>query len=109
MQSEFKSRRPDLKKFQKKVEDFVCEKCGFAVSGNGYTNHCPKCLWSKHVDVNPGDRASECGGMMEPISIENKNSEMRIQHECKRCGFKKYNKVQRDDSTEEIIKLSSTN
>ena len=53
-----------MKKFIKVKEDFVCEHCGAEVKGDGYTNHCPKCLWSKHVDVHPGDRAAECGGMM---------------------------------------------
>ena len=43
--------------FTRKVEDFTCEHCGREVHGNGYTNHCPHCLHSKHVDVNPGDRA----------------------------------------------------
>jgi len=52
-----------FKKFQKKKEDFKCEKCGREVIGTGYTNHCPDCLWSKHVDVNPGDRQSKCLGL----------------------------------------------
>jgi hypothetical protein len=42
------------KRFQKTVEDFVCEHCGHPVAGNGYTNHCSQCLWSKHVDDNSG-------------------------------------------------------
>ncbi|MFA6992594.1 MAG: RNHCP domain-containing protein, partial [Candidatus Gracilibacteria bacterium] len=40
------------KRFSRTIEDFVCEKCGAKVKGDGYTNHCPKCLWSKHVDIN---------------------------------------------------------
>ncbi|MEK7158524.1 MAG: RNHCP domain-containing protein, partial [Patescibacteria group bacterium] len=43
--------------FQRRVEDFTCESCGAQVTGDGYTNHCPQCLVSKHVDVYPGDRA----------------------------------------------------
>ena len=66
------------KRFQKKVEDFVCERCGTFVKGTGYTDHCPKCLWSKHVDVNPGDRKSECLGTMEPIGVEVKSKEYII-------------------------------
>lgn len=50
------------KKFQRQIEDFVCEKCGKEVKGDGYTDHCPRCLRSKHVDVNPGDRRSKCNG-----------------------------------------------
>ena len=49
--------------FIRKTEDFICEHCGREVRGNGYTNHCPYCLWSKHVDINPGDRAAGCGGL----------------------------------------------
>ena len=51
-------------RFTRVVEDFTCGQCGAAVTGDGYTNHCPLCLWSRHVDINPGDRAAECGGLM---------------------------------------------
>jgi hypothetical protein len=91
------------KKFQRKKEDFVCEKCGFKVEGSGYTNHCPKCLWSKHVDVNPGDRAAKCGGMMEPVEIEMKEGEYVITHRCVKCGYQKKNKAAADDNFEEIL------
>ncbi|MBR6751902.1 MAG: RNHCP domain-containing protein, partial [Alphaproteobacteria bacterium] len=47
-----------MKQFVKRVENFTCAHCGAEVFGNGYTNHCPKCLWSRHVDNNPGDRMS---------------------------------------------------
>ena len=59
-----------MKQFQRKKENFVCEHCGQEVIGNGYTNHCPSCLHSKHVDINPGDRAETCGGLMEPVDLE---------------------------------------
>ncbi|MFN2146641.1 MAG: RNHCP domain-containing protein, partial [Anaerolineales bacterium] len=36
-------------KFQRRIEYFICEHCGAEVSGVGFTNHCPVCLWSKHV------------------------------------------------------------
>lgn len=93
-------------KFQRNIEDFKCENCGNEVVGNGYTNHCPKCLYSKHVDINPGDRASSCGGLMEPISIEKKNGEERIIHRCKKCGFEKANKIQKDDNFDLIVEIS---
>jgi Zn finger protein HypA/HybF involved in hydrogenase expression len=94
------------KKFQRNIENFKCENCGNEVTGNGYTNHCPKCLYSKHVDINPGDRASSCGGLMEPISIEKKNGEERIIHRCKKCGFEKANKIEKDDNFDLIIEIS---
>lgn len=95
------------KKFQRTVEDFVCEHCGFEVFGNGYTNHCPRCLWSRHVDKNPGDRAAICNGMMEPASAEQKNGEYIITHRCIKCGLKRNNKSSPDDSIERIVELST--
>jgi Zn ribbon nucleic-acid-binding protein len=85
------------KKFKKKQEDFTCENCGQEVKGNGYTNHCPACLWSKHVDINPGDRASECQGMMQPIRIEMEKQEYILTNECVKCGHIKRNKLAPDD------------
>lgn len=93
------------KKFQRKIEDFVCEQCGQAVLGTGYTDHCPNCLWSKHVDINPGDRAASCGGLMEPVSMEIKGGRKIIYYQCQRCSFKHRVKVAPEDSLDAIIKL----
>jgi hypothetical protein len=92
--------------FQKKIEDFVCEHCGFTVSGSGYTNHCPQCLWSKHVDINPGDRLHECQGMMKPIHVETKNGSYIIIHKCEKCALKKPNKISPKDDFEELTKIN---
>jgi len=70
----------DTKKFKRTKENFTCENCGFLVEGDGYTNHCPRCLWSKHVDINPGDRCSNCFGMMEPIDVFVKSLVTRVDH-----------------------------
>jgi rubrerythrin len=95
------------KKFQRTTENFSCENCGFIVEGNGYTNHCPKCLWSKHVDIHPGDRASNCGGLMKPGTIEQKSGEYIIVHECQKCGHHKRNKVQKEDDFDQVIKITT--
>jgi rubrerythrin len=95
------------KRFQKRVEDFICEKCGNEVKGNGYTDHCPECLWSKHVDINPGDRKSRCGGLMEPIGAEFKSNGYTVYYRCAKCGFKHRVKSAPKDNFEEIIKLTS--
>jgi len=95
------------KRFQKCIEDFICEKCGNKVEGKGYTDHCPQCLWSKHIDVNPGDRKSECGGLMEPIGAEVKNDKYIIYYRCTKCGFKHRVKSTPDDNFDEIIKVAS--
>lgn len=94
------------KKFQRKKEDFVCENCGKIVTGNGYTNHCPACLYSKHVDINPGDRLSVCTGLMEPIGFETKGSGYVILHRCLKCNFKRKNKFSEQDNFDILLKLS---
>src|SRR3989338_5339599 len=83
--------------FKRTIEDFSCEHCGFEVIGNGFTNHCPKCLWSKHVDVYPGDRAHKCGGLMKPLSLLLEKGEHVLVHKCVRCGTTKRNKAAPND------------
>lgn len=95
------------KRFQKKIEDFICEHCGAKTKGSGYTNHCAECLWSKHLDVNPGDRMAICRGMMEPISIEVKRKEYIITYRCRSCNQTRVNKSAPEDNVEELIRLSS--
>lgn len=94
-------------KFQRKLENFTCDHCGYFVQGNGYTNHCPHCLWSKHVDLNPGDRRATCHGMMEPIKVELKQGAYVIKHRCLTCGFEKPNKAARDDNFEVLLVLAA--
>lgn len=93
--------------FKKTTENFVCEYCGKEVEGNGYTNHCPQCLYSKHVDIFPGDRAQKCGGLMKPIGIEKKGKEYTILHKCIKCGFEKPNKAVPEDSFDMIVQISA--
>ena len=89
--------------FFRRIEDFQCEHCGAAVAGDGYTNHCPKCLWSKHVDIEPGDRAAKCGGMMEPVSVERAGDEWILMHRCEKCAHMKRNKMSPDDDFDAIV------
>ncbi len=97
----------DSKKFTRRTEDFLCEHCGYSVVGNGYTNHCPECLWSKHVDINPGDRAESCLGLMEPQSAFQKNGQWTIVHKCLDCGFVRNNKTVTEDSFDQLLILSA--
>lgn len=97
------------KKFQRTKEDFTCGHCGLEVKGNGYTNHCPSCLWSQHVDVNPGDRAAACHGLMEPIALEKKSDVFYIVHKCTKCPHERRNKAVEGDSFNELVKLSTKN
>ncbi len=92
--------------FLRTKEDFVCENCGHKVVGSGYTNHCPKCLWSKHVDIDPGDREEVCKGMMKPIAVETKGGvAVKTLHKCVACGFERPATILNEDSREEIQKL----
>lgn len=97
------------KKFQRKIENFICEKCGDKNIGSGYTNHCKNCLWSKHVDVNPGDRAEKCCGMMEPIKIDFKNGEFMIIHKCLKCGVEKRNILDKKDNFDTTLSIAKKN
>ena len=94
-------------KFKRTTEDFNCAFCGTHVHGNGYTNHCTECLSSLHVDVNPGDRASDCHGLMLADSLEHKKGEMFIVHKCTKCNHVRRNKVSPDDNFEAILALSN--
>ena len=94
------------KGFTKRIEDFTCEVCGAQIQGSGYTDHCPNCLWSKHVDINPGDRQEKCQGLMEPIGAIQEKGQWRIVYRCQKCGRKKINNVHPQDNFEEILKLS---
>lgn len=94
------------KTFKRTIENFVCQNCGFLVEGNGYTNHCTSCLYSKHVDVYPGDRLDKCEGLMKPVSYETEGRVFFVVHECVRCGHKKRNRVGEKDSKDELIKIA---
>lgn len=95
--------------FTRTTEDFKCESCGLFVEGNGYTNHCPQCLFSKHVDNSPGDRANLCGGLMKPIRIEKKGKEYTIIHRCAICSLEKSNKAVPEDDFQMIVQVSAEN
>ena len=95
-----------LSMFKKTIENFTCERCSVSVRGDGYTNHCPKCLWSKHVDVEPGDRAAACGGMMKPIRVEGPTGKYRIIHECEACGIIRPIAIGKDDDMQTILGLA---
>jgi len=94
------------KRFQRTIEAFTCLHCGRDVAGTGYTNHCPDCLWARHVDVNPGDRLETCGGMMEPIRVELRRGAYVIVHRCERCGTERKNRTARDDDFETLVAIA---
>ena len=80
-------------KFTEIDEGFKCENCGEEVKPLGYScrNHCPKCLYSKHVDINPGDREETCHGLLKPIDVE--------------CGQIRKNKMAEDDDMDKVYEI----
>ena len=99
-----------MRKFTVIDEEFECENCGKFVNKLGYScrNHCPYCLHSKHVDINPGDREETCHGILEPISVEiDSKKGYIIIFRCKKCGKIVRNKAAEDDNMDEIIRLSA--
>ncbi len=100
----------DNKIFKVIDESFKCENCGSEVKPLGYSarDHCNHCLFSKHVDINPGDRQENCHGLLIPISIEkNKKQDYKIVYKCQKCGSIRKNIMARDDNYEQIINISS--
>jgi len=95
--------------FIKKVENFTCDNCTTTINGNGFTNHCEKCLWSKHVDESPGDRAAKCGGSMKPSAFEQEQKGMSVIHVCQSCGHTKKNKLSLNDDVDMIAKIMREN
>ena len=97
-----------MKKFNMIDENFKCENCNKEVKKLKYTarDHCPFCLYSKHVDINPGDRANECNGLLEPIGIEKFKNTYKIIYKCKKCNKLHKNIVANDDNFNLIIDLS---
>ncbi len=91
--------------FIRRTEDFVCGHCGAEVVGDGYTNHCPRCLWSRHVDVDPGDRAAECLGLMRPIAVELVKDRFVITTRCETCGHTRRNRAGDGDNRDTLIAI----
>lgn len=92
-------------RFTRHQEDFRCLHCGAEVRGTGYTNHCPHCLWSRHVDVAPGDRAAGCGGPMEPVGALSESSGLVVVQRCTTCGHTWRNRVVPADDREVVLAL----
>ncbi len=93
------------------AESFVCKVCGAPVApegaGSGHRNHCPRCLSSLHVDNRPGDRASLCRGVMEPVGVwVRKNGEWAIIHRCRLCGTFSSNRIAADDNPALLLSIA---
>jgi hypothetical protein len=75
--------------------------------GTAYRNHCPRCLWSRHLDETPGDRSADCGSPMEPIAISVRGlGEWVLIHRCTECGVLHSNRTAGDDDPLILLKLA---
>jgi hypothetical protein len=92
-------------------QDFRCRHCRLLVgplpSGGRHRNHCPVCLYSRHVDDRrPGDRASTCGASMAPIGVfVRSNGEHVVLHRCHGCDRERFNRIAADDDFALVLSL----
>jgi len=101
---------------------FSCAQCGFSVttsremSGVNNRNHCPRCLWSKHVDeIKAGDRKAQCKSRMQPLGLTLKQiakrynreaqGELMLIHRCTGCGKLSINRIAADDDAAMIYQV----
>ncbi|HYZ91358.1 MAG TPA: RNHCP domain-containing protein [Actinomycetota bacterium] len=93
-------------------ESFRCRQCGLDVGmqaiGTAHRNHCPNCLWSRHLDDDvPGDRDARCGSSMEPIAISVRgDGEWVIVHRCRGCDELHLNRIAGDDNPLLLLRLA---
>ncbi len=90
---------------------FRCVHCkaevGVEAYGTHHRNHCPLCLWSRHVDEKPGDRSAACSSGMEPIAISVRGKgEWVIIHRCTGCGVLSANRSAGDDSPLLLMRIA---
>jgi hypothetical protein len=91
---------------------FRCRHCLLDVSldapGTQYRNHCPMCLWSRHLDDDvPGDRSADCGSSMEPIAITvRSDGEWVLIHRCLGCDELHLNRIAGDDNPLLLLRLA---
>lgn len=86
--------------------------------GTHNRNHCPHCLWSKHLDdTTPGDRKSDCKQGMRPIALtfkgesadkyatapEQQLGELMLVHECVRGDQIRINRIAADDNPHALV------
>ena len=92
-------------------DSFICCNCGSEVLsealGTRHRNHCPRCLWSRHLDLRPGDRRCVCRGAMAPIAVWIRDDgEGALIHRCTRCGGLGSNRIAGDDDPRALRSLT---
>ena len=90
-------------------DSFECENCHKDIKKHpewSARNHCPYCLYSKHLDKQfPWDRDSDCLWIMKPIWIDyKKNKWNMVKHKCVKCSKEILNKIAPDDDFLNFVK-----
>lgn len=107
--------RPNEQEF-KCVQCHQYVSCAPIVAGVQNRNHCPACLWSRHMDwLEAGDRLSGCRAPMQPIGLTTKRSknkyarerdgELMLIHRCTGCAKIVINRIGGDDSPAAILEI----
>lgn len=103
-------------------QEFICSHCGRKVFydrsiNTKHRNHCPYCLWSKHLDLDEsGDRKSACQDEMKPIGLtfkqeginkygRTKQGELMLIHQCLKCDKISINRLAADDNSQVILEV----
>ena len=111
-EDDYRTRERRKPRYKQTEEVFKCRHCRRFVcpppSGGQHRNHCPFCLYSRHVDdKRPGDRMSPCGASMEPIGyFQRPNEEYVLVHCCLGCDFERFNRIAADDDLEIVLSLA---
>jgi hypothetical protein len=103
--------------------DFRCVYCHHIVSsahllsGVNNRNHCPYCLWSRHLDLySAGDRLSACKAPMQPVALTIKRcrdkyghgrGELMLVHLCVDCDDVSINRIAADDDAQTLLDIFS--
>jgi hypothetical protein len=108
--------------FGDKSASFKCRHCHNYVNAEPFVsgvqnrNHCPYCLWSRHLDLyKAGDRLAACKGQMEPVGLTLKRTrkkyvgpasgELMLIHRCVECGKVSINRIAADDAPEALFEV----
>lgn len=103
------------KRFTKNDSGFICAHCQREVLPlkSSSRDHCPFCLWSLHVDINPGDRENTCRAPMEPVAaLPDPKKGYIIVYRCTKCreihrNRAAYNVETQPDDLDLIIALTA--
>ena len=103
-------------------DDFKCVHCRYHVSADSNLsgvinrNHCPYCLYSRHLDLHKaGDRLAACKGKMKPVGLtlkktnkkygDEKQGELMLIHLCSECHKVSINRIAADDLASNLYEI----